>query len=206
MLRRIGPAAILCRGSFFATRRRCATSKKDGDSSAANTIKSKYDVLLKELEEQNKLVAELTTESLYKAAACENLRKEMREAKKIAESQATESFAKDMLEVLDALQVVARQAEEYLRQNTSLPPSQVSILAGIKLTEEFAIKALKRYGVSKICTAVGHPFDGKLEEKLYSVPSTVELKDGSVAEVVKSGYLLNGSVLRKAQVAVSEGL
>lgn len=204
MFRRVGTFAVAYRASGLTHRRACATAGDTTASAAASVNKSKYDAVAKELEENQKLIAKLTSDSLYSAAACENLRKESLEAKKTAELQAIESFAKDMLEVCDALQVVTRLVDEYLQKNTPAPPSHVSVLAGIKLTEDVALKTMKRYGVSKICAEIGQLFDDKREEKLYTVPSTAELKNGCVAEVVKSGYLLNGSILRKAQVAVSE--
>ncbi|KPI88710.1 putative co-chaperone GrpE [Leptomonas seymouri] len=205
MFRRVGFAAVLCRGSFFANLRSCTTASGEDDSSSAFADRDEYDAVLKELEENKKLIEKLTTESLYKAAECQNLRKEMQEAKKNAELEAIAAFAKDMLELCDGLRVVVRQADEYLQQNESMPPSHASVLAGIKLTEGAAMATIKRHGISKICTTVGQPFDERLQEKLYTVPSTPELKDGSVAEIVKDGFLLNNSLLRKAQVAVSEG-
>ncbi|KAL7696841.1 Co-chaperone GrpE [Lotmaria passim] len=204
MLRRRGLFAGSYLRCFLFSRRSCATVKGESDTSAASPNRSKYDALLSGLKEKEQLIEKMTTDVLYSAAACENLRKEMLGAKKNAEEQAIASFAMDMLEVCDALQVVTRLVDEYLQNNELVPPAQASVLSGIKLTEEVAVKTLKRHGVSKICTTIGHPFDETMQEKLYTVPSSAEIKDGNIAEIIKDGYLLNGSVLRKAQVALGE--
>lgn len=204
MFRRVGSLAIVSRCTVFATRRSCATPNTGAESASSSASKSKYDSIVAELKETESLVVKLSTEGLYSAAASENLRKEMRETKAKAEAEATESFAKDMLEVCDALQIVGKRVDDYLQKNKTCPQSHSSVLAGVKLTEDIALKVLKRYGVSKICTTIGHPFNGTQEEKLYTSPSSAELADGCIADVAKEGYLLNGSILRKAQVAVSE--
>jgi molecular chaperone GrpE len=185
-------------------RRGCTTTKHSGEASSASPNRSKYEALQKELGENEELIVKLTKENLYSAAACDNLRKEILEAKKTAELHAMESFARDMLDVCDAVKVVARIADQYLQENKSAPPRHVAAITGVKLTVDVAMKAVKRHGVSEICTTIGAPFDETQQEKLYTVPSTPELKNESVAEIVKDGYLLNGLILRKAQVAVSE--
>lgn len=204
MLRLFETSLVLRNGGNFVARRSCAATASSNNSSTTTADKSKYDAMTKELKETDTLLAKLNTESLYSAAACENLRKEMQVSKRNAELQAIESFAKDMLEVCDALQVVVRKVAEYKRHNADIPLSHTAVLVGIELTEDVALKTLKRYGVTKVCTVTGRPFDEKFEEKLFTVPSSTELKEGSVAEVIKDGYLLGGSVLRKAQVAVCE--
>ncbi|TPP43434.1 GrpE family protein [Leishmania donovani] len=168
------------------------------------SLKGKYEVLRAELCDSKRQIQKLRSENLYAAASCENIRKTTQEQSKQAHNDAVRSFARDMLDVCDALQVVTKKAVKYTQRNSSIPKSEAAVLAGVMLTEEVALKVLKRYGVTQMHTEVGATFDEEKEEKLFTVPSTPSLKEGSVAEIVKNGYDMNGSVLRRAQVGLSE--
>ncbi|CBZ28754.1 heat shock protein grpe [Leishmania mexicana MHOM/GT/2001/U1103] len=203
MLRRVGAhvTPLLC--SHCVGQRKCCTEEKTAGLSVAE-LKGKYEVLRAELCESKRQIQQLRSENLYAAASCENIRKTTQEQSKQAHNDALRSFARDMLDVCDALRVVTRKVVEYTQGNSFIPKSEASVLAGVMLTEEVALKVLKRYGVTQMHTEVGATFDEEKEEKLFTVPSTPSLKEGSVAEIVKNGYDMNGSVLRRAEVGLSE--
>ncbi|CAJ1031565.1 heat shock protein grpe [Leishmania guyanensis] len=203
MYRRVGThvTPLLC--SCCLIQRKCAT--QDGATTLSVVdLKTKYEVLRAQLRESKKQIQQLQSENLYTAASCENIRKATQEQAKQAHNDAVRSFAQDMLDVCDALQVVTRKVGEYRQRNSSIPQSEASILTGVMLTEEVALKVLKRYGVTQMNTVVGAPFDEAKEEKIFTVPSTLSLQEGSVAEIVKKGYHMNESVLRRAEVGLSE--
>ncbi|AYU80873.1 heat shock protein grpe [Leishmania donovani] len=203
MYRRVGAnvAPLLC--SHCVAQRKCCTEENTAGLSVAE-LKGKYEVLRAELCDSKRQIQKLRSENLYAAASCENIRKTTQEQSKQAHNDAVRSFARDMLDVCDALQVVTKKAVKYTQRNSSIPKSEAAVLAGVMLTEEVALKVLKRYGVTQMHTEVGATFDEEKEEKLFTVPSTPSLKEGSVAEIVKNGYDMNGSVLRRAQVGLSE--
>ncbi|GET90676.1 co-chaperone, GrpE, putative [Leishmania tarentolae] len=203
MRRRFGDhvTSLLC--SHCVAQRKCCSEENTAGLSAAE-LKGKYEVLRRELHENKRQIQQLQSENLYAAASCENIRKKTREQSKQAHNDAVRFFARDMLDVCDALQVVTRKVMEYTQRNSSIPKNEASILAGVMLTEEIALKVLKRYGVTQIHTEIGATFDEEQEEKLFTVPSTLSLKEGCVAEIVKSGFDMNGSVLRRAGVGLSE--
>ncbi|KAG5472295.1 hypothetical protein LSCM1_03694 [Leishmania martiniquensis] len=183
--------------------RKCCTHDSSTASSVAE-VKGKYEVLRAQLLASKGEIQKLRSENLYTAASCENIRKSAHEQAKQAHADAIRSFARDMLDVCDALQVVARKVEEYTQRNSFVPKREASVLTGVALTEEVALRVLKRYGVTPVHTQVGASFDQEKEEKLFTVPSTPSLQEGRIAEVVKSGYDMNGSVLRRAEVGLSE--
>lgn len=69
------------------------------------------------------------------------------------------------------------------------------------MTLEELRKVLKQHGVVPV-EPMHQRFDPNLHMALFEVPSG-EVEAGTVMGVQKKGYLLNGRVIRAAQVAVS---
>jgi len=122
-------------------------------------------------------------------------------------------FAKDLLDVADnmtrALEAVSagdpaksgnprREDSERDREGGT---SWVGLLEGVEATNRQLNAVFERHGLSKY-GEVGDPFDPNLHEALFTVP-TAERQPGTVAAVMKVGYLLNGRVIRPAKVGVS---
>lgn len=74
---------------------------------------------------------------------------------------------------------------------------------GIVLIERKLRAALETEGLKRI-EAVGKPFDPWTEEALLHEPSTT-FPPGVVSQVYRTGYSLDGRVVRPAQVVVSSG-
>ncbi|KAG5498584.1 hypothetical protein JKF63_02870 [Porcisia hertigi] len=203
MYRRLGVHVTPLVASRRSIQRKCHAQNATPALSVAE-LKGKYDFLKSQLCESEKQIQQLQSENMYTAASCENIRKAAQENAKQAQSDAVRSFACDMLTVCDALQVVTKKVAHYNESNPSIPKSEAALLTGVTLTEEVALKVLKRYGVTQVHTEVGAPFNEKTEEKLFTVPSTPSLQEGRIAEIVKKGYVMNGSVLRRAEVGLSE--
>ena len=77
-----------------------------------------------------------------------------------------------------------------------------AVLEGIKLVQKEFHKVLEEYGVKKIET-VGKEFDPNMHEAVMAV-DTEEFPDEQIVEEVRTGYLLNGRLLRPAQVKVAK--
>ena len=76
-------------------------------------------------------------------------------------------------------------------------------VAGVKLVYDGLIKALADHGATPL-DAVGEPFDANFHEALAQLPSD-DVEEGNVMNEVKRGWMLNGKLLRAAQVVVSSG-
>ncbi len=74
---------------------------------------------------------------------------------------------------------------------------------GVVLIERKLRAALETEGVKRI-EAVGEPFDPWKEEALVHEPSD-QFPQGTVSRVFRTGYSLDGRVIRPAQVVVSSG-
>ena len=73
---------------------------------------------------------------------------------------------------------------------------------GLRAVGEQIEATLARQGVVPI-GAVGEPFDPDLHEAVAAVPAT-DHPDGTIVEVIRSGYARDGRVLRPALVAVAQ--
>ncbi len=79
---------------------------------------------------------------------------------------------------------------------------KAAVMDGIKLVQKEFHRILDENGVEKIKT-VGKTFDPNVHEAV-SVVETDEHPDGVIVEEIRSGYLLNGRLLRPAQVRVAK--
>ncbi len=78
-----------------------------------------------------------------------------------------------------------------------------SLVGGIEMVANQLKTSLAKHGLVEIDPA-GQPFDPNLHEALSQQPSP-EIPEGNVAQVIRTGYSLNGRLLRPASVIVSSG-
>jgi molecular chaperone GrpE len=78
-----------------------------------------------------------------------------------------------------------------------------TLVGGISMVAEQLKISLATHGLKEV-NPVGQPFDPNLHEAISQQPSA-DVADGSVVTVVRTGYTLNGRLLRPASVIVSTG-
>ena len=102
----------------------------------------------------------------------------------------------DLLPVVDNLGLAVSAAKQPGADAKSLADGVDRVLTQLK-------SALTNHGIKEISPA-GLPFDANLHESISAQPST-DVAEGSVMTVVRTGYSLNGRLLRPASVIVSSG-
>ena len=106
---------------------------------------------------------------------------------------ANESLLRDLIPVLDNLDralAAARATGETSK-----------VVEGVELIQRELIRVIERHGVTRYA-ALGQPFDPTRHEATASVVRADQPANTVVSEIAP-GYLLNGRVLRAAQVAVA---
>lgn len=78
-----------------------------------------------------------------------------------------------------------------------------TLVGGISMVAEQLKSSLANHGLKEVNPA-GQPFDPNLHEAISQQPST-DIAEGSVVTVVRTGFTLNGRLLRPASVIVSTG-
>ena len=102
----------------------------------------------------------------------------------------------DLLPVLDNLGLAVTAAKQPGADAKSLAGGVDMVLTQLK-------SALSNHGIKEISPA-GLAFDANLHESISAQPSA-DVAEGSVMTVVRTGYSLNGRLLRPASVIVSSG-
>src|SRR5918998_3027922 len=145
--------------------------------------------------------ADLKDKLLRLMADMENLRR--RTAREIVDARtyAVTNFARDMLNVADNV----RRAIESVPEEASSTAEGAfkGLIDGIDLTERDLLKNLERHGVKRL-DPQGQKFDPNLHQAMFEIPNA-EVPNGTVLQVVQSGYVIGERVLRPALVGVSKG-
>ncbi|MDC7987831.1 nucleotide exchange factor GrpE, partial [Rhodoplanes sp. TEM] len=148
-----------------------------------------------------KEVAESKDRLLRTLAEMENLRR--RTEREVADARAygISGFARDMLAVADNLRRALEAMGAEAREGLAAPV--VAFIEGVELTERELLKAFERNGVKKFDPA-GQRFDPNVHQAMFEIPDPTQ-PNGTVVQVVQSGYMIGERVLRPALVGVSKG-
>ena len=145
--------------------------------------------------------ADLKDKLLRLMADMENLRR--RTAREIADARtyAVTNFARDMLNVADNVRRAIESVPE--EDRATADGAFKGLIEGIDLTERDLLKNLERHGVKQL-DPQGQKFDPNLHQAMFEIPNA-EVPNGTVLQVVQSGYVIGDRVLRPALVGVSRG-
>jgi molecular chaperone GrpE len=152
---------------------------------------------------EDKLAA-LQDSYLRTLADMEYLRQRTRREVDSAGQFAIQRFAKDIIGVADVLETALGQSGNQTTANAvgADDSSYKTLQQGLEMTLEELHKVLKAHGVTPI-DPLHQRFDPNQHMAMYEVPAE-DVEPGTVVSVQKKGYLLNGRVIRAAQVAVSK--
>ena len=132
--------------------------------------------------------------NLYLRAAAEldNVRKRAARDVENAHKFALESFGRELLAVVDSLEMGLAAAEN---------ADAEALREGSEATCKLLKTTMERFGISEV-DPEGEPFDPEMHEAMSMMPSP-NTEPGSVAQVIQKGYALNGRLLRPARVIVA---
>jgi molecular chaperone GrpE len=133
---------------------------------------------------------------LRAVADLENFRRRTVREKDDLRQYAASRVLEDLFPVLDALAMAIAATKQ--------PGADMKTLAGgVEMVQTQLKSALSNHGVKEI-NPEGQPFDANLHESISAQPSPT-VPEGKVVTVVRTGYSLNGRLLRPASVIVSSG-
>lgn len=142
-------------------------------------------------------LANVKTKLIQAHADFENIKKRLEKDKITAVNFANESFARDLLGVIDALEMALNtQISEENEQAKSLKE-------GVSLTIESFKAALAKHGVKMIETSVGGEFNPEIHNAMSYVESD-SIASGFIAQIYQNGYMYNERILRPAMVLIAK--
>ncbi|KAH7689240.1 GrpE nucleotide exchange factor protein [Dioscorea alata] len=122
---------------------------------------------------------------------------------------AIQNFAKNLLDVADNLGRASSVVKEsFLKIDSSKDsagavPLLKTLLEGVEMTEKQLAEVFKKFGVEKF-DPINERFDPNRHHAMFQVPDASK-PSGTIATVLKSGYMIYDRVLRPAEVGVTEG-
>jgi molecular chaperone GrpE len=145
--------------------------------------------------------ADLKDKLLRLMADMENLRRRTEREVADARTYAVANFARDMLNVADNVRRAIESVPEEAK--ASAEGAFKGLIDGIDLTERDLLKTLERHGVKQL-DPQGQKFDPNVHQAMFEVPNP-DVPNGTVVQVVQSGYVIGERVLRPALVGVAKG-
>ena len=167
------------------------------DAAAPDNVEPHPAVVIEKLNAEN---VELKDRVLRTLADMENLRRRTEKEVADAMSYGVTNIARDMIafavnlrRAIESVPAEAREAEANLK----------TLVEGLELTERDFISRLARHGVKKL-EPQGQKFDPNMHEALFEIPDP-SVPNGTVMQVVESGYSIGERCLRPAKVGVARG-
>ena len=145
--------------------------------------------------------ASLKERVLRTLAEMENLRRRTEREVADAKTYGVTSFAREMLTLADNLRRGLETVSAEVRD--AADPALKGFVEGIELTERAFQSSLNRQGVKKV-EPKGQRFDPNMHEALFEVPDP-SVPNGTVVQVVETGYSIGERCLRPAKVGVARG-
>ena len=152
------------------------------------------DALATRVEDLEQQLGEAKDQALRALAEAQNARNRAEKDVESARKYALESFASDLLPVVDNL-------ERALALADAKDDAAKALLEGIELTRRSFLDVLSRHQIEQV-DPVGEPFNPQYHEAITMIEKP-EAEPNTVLEVMQKGYTLNGRLVRAAMVVVS---
>ncbi len=156
-------------------------------------LKNALKNLKKEYEDSN-------SNYLKSLADLENFRKRMNREKEESLKYSNEKLLRDLLPVLDFLDLAIGHSAYYLEQDSS--GNLKSFVDGVKLAYGEFVKVLRNYGAEAIETS-GKNFDANFHEAVEMVEDSGQ-PDGKIIEEKRKGYVYKERLLRPSMVSIAK--
>jgi len=159
------------------------------------------EVSVAELQAQLAKAEAKATENWDKAlrvqAEMENLKRRTQKDLDSAHKYGLEKFAKELLSVIDSLELGIQAA-------TSDAPEVVKLKEGSELTIKQFEAVFAKFNIEAI-DPTGQPFNPEFHQAMTMLPSA-DAEPNTVINVFQKGYVLNGRLIRPAMVVVSQAV
>ena len=153
-----------------------------------------------EIEALQAQIAELKNAVLRERADSDNLRKRFEREKESALKFGSEKLIKELLPVIDSLTLGLEAAKAHEAEGRQ---ALDHFIEGSSMTLKLLLDVLQKNGVIEL-DPVGEKLDPELHQALSVIPSP-DAEPNTILHVAQKGYLLNGRVIRAAQVIVADG-
>ncbi|KAK1630020.1 hypothetical protein QYE76_004335 [Lolium multiflorum] len=193
-----------------------ASKEDSGSSGGAEEVDLSKEDLVKLVLEKDELltskdeeIEDMKDKVLRSYAEMENVISRTKRESENAKKFAVQNFSKSLLDVADNLARASSAVKEsFSKLDTSedssgAVPLLKTLLEGVDMTDKQLGEVFKKFGVEKF-DPLNEKFDPERHYAIFQMPDASK-PSGTVAAVVKVGYMLHDRVLRPAEVGVTEG-
>ncbi|KAK3129213.1 hypothetical protein QOZ80_6BG0473780 [Eleusine coracana subsp. coracana] len=190
-------------------------SEKASEPGTEDVDLSKDD-LVKLLREKDELLKskddemnDMKDKVLRSYAEMENVIARTKRDSESSKKYAVQNFSKSLLDVADNLTRASSVVKESFskidttKDSAGAVPLLKTLLEGVDMTDKQLAEVFKKFGVEKF-NPLNEKFDPTRHCAIFQIPDPSK-PSGTVASVVKVGYMLHDRVLRPAEVGVTEG-
>jgi molecular chaperone GrpE len=169
------------------------SKKKHKTQENKNTHK---EIDVEKIQKEKEELQKKLDEALRAYAKCENDKKLLQKETDSAIEYAYEKFAKDLLPVIDSLELALTHASEIENKEEAFD----KLVEGVELTLKKLLDTFKNHGIEP----VGHEeFDPQVHQAIQQVKSE-EHEDGAIVDIYQKGYTLKGRVIRPSMVTINK--
>ncbi len=149
-----------------------------------------------EVAKQNEELQQKLDEALRAYAKCENEKKLLQKEADNAIEYAYEKFAKDLLPVVDSLELAIAHSSEIEDKEEAFD----KLVEGVELTLKKLLDTFKNHGIEQV---EHNEFNPEIHQAIQQVQSE-EHEDGAIVNIYQKGYTLKGRVIRPSMVTINK--
>ncbi|WP_456471215.1 nucleotide exchange factor GrpE [Caminibacter sp.] len=154
------------------------------------------EINIEEVLKQNEELQKKLDEALRAYAKCENDKKILKKEADAMVDYAYERFAKDLLPVVDSLELAIAHAKELENKEEAFD----KLIEGVELTLKKMLDTFKNHGIEPV---EHEEFNPEYHQAIQHVQSE-EHKDGDIVDVYQKGYTLKGKLIRPSMVTINK--
>ena len=187
--------------STVETEPKVETPETEETTQSEESSESEEENTTDELTQLKELVAQWEDKYLRTHADFENAKKRLAKDKATAVSYANESFANDILSVVDSFESALATIESTQSDETSEVLEKIK--EGLELTYGQLTKVLEKNGIKAV--DVEGEFNPDIHQAIMQVDSE-DKNSGEIVQVLQKGYTIKDRLLRPAMVSTAKQL
>ena len=157
---------------------------------------SNQEINVEEILKQNEELKTKLDEALRAYAKCENDKKILKKETDALIEYAYEKFAKDLLPVVDSLELAIAHAKDIENKEEAFD----KLVEGVELTLKKMLDTFKNHGIEPV---EHEEFNPEIHQAIQHVQSE-EHEDGDIVDIYQKGYKLKNKLLRPSMVTINK--
>ena len=162
----------------------------------AHKEENTQDINVEELVKENEELKAKLDEALRAYAKCENDKKILKKETDALVEYAYERFAKDLLPVIDSLELAIAHAKDIENKEEAFD----KLVEGVELTLKKMLDTFKNHGIEPV---EHEEFNPEIHQAIQHVASE-EHEDGDIVDIYQKGYKLKNKLLRPSMVTINK--